>query len=88
MDDKILDVNFSTSQYVIEEGVKYLVLNNRKYRVLKDDEDFSDHNKKSEKPKTFFKYKNEYVKKEVQYLMENEHMSYEEALALIDNERN
>lgn len=86
MDDKILDVNFSTGQYVIEEGVKYLVLNNRKYRVLKEDEPFS--GQTTEKPKTFFKYKNEYVKKEVQYLMENEHMSYEEALALIDNGRN
>ena len=85
MDDKILDVNFSTSQYVIEEGVKYLVLNNRKYRVLKEDEPFT--GQTIEKPKTFFKYKNEYVKKEVQYLMENEHLSYEEALALIDNER-
>lgn len=86
MDDKILDVNFSTSQYVIEEGVKYLVLNNRKYRVLKEDEPFT--GQSTEKAKTFFKYKNEYVKKEVQYLMENEHMSYEEALALIDSESN
>ena len=85
MDDKILDVNFSTSQYVIEEGVKYLVLNNRKYRVLKEDEPFT--GQTTEKPKTSFKYKNEYVKKEVQYLMENEHMTYEEALALIDSER-
>lgn len=88
MDDKILDVNFSTGQYVIEEGVKYLVLNNRKYRVLKEDEPFTGQGQSTEKPKTFFKYKNEYVKKEVQYLMENEHMSYEEALALIDNGRN
>lgn len=74
------DVLFQTKsndQYVVENGVKYLILNGRKFKVLKDGENFT--GKPAEEARERRKENLKLKELEIQDVMEEKGYSYEKA---------
>lgn len=75
--NNVLFQSKSNDQYVVENGVKYLILNGRKFRVLKDDENFT--GKPAEEANERKKESLRLKELEIQDVMEEKGYSYEEA---------